>query len=1213
MHKIVLTSVLAAFLAAMPAAAKSRLFQPAASQGKAVSATMALAQRGASLLRPKSVDESGTITPDFSATSNYFAEIQSCGTLIGPDDEDWFYTLEPVAEVMTQNPYYTQYDYTGFNIKVYDSKMNFVGQASGVLERPEDAKYCQSIVVGACVTRQFFAYGDDCEIMLIANYIPKVGSGSKQITYAYSLLPEGQSTPVVFQLPGVYVQALNAKSSYSENYWMAFFEESTWLEDAGKLPKFTVYRHASYDAPAQKVLDIDYDERFVSSDGISDVVLPLVMNNVGSTVYLATWRYEKTFFENPDDPTNDKLSEDNNLIIQLYKSSGNNLTLAKETKIPVTSPSADYSWRSYGMGTFFGANDLSFDYSTGDMPAYIISVVDSDILENQSTYYAVYDTDGNILKTFGNNNSGFAEMSDIPGAPRQICFDMESAVTGEWGLVMCDYPSMAEVGFIPKLFEHDGDIWSLGAVPDRVLTNKGILYAAPVQPTNGGLSASVQDIGWFKADGTLDHVDHLELEGNILKINTFIDAAVLNPFIFNTSNGNEYIHWVYTDGLDGSASRLALVITDDKGKMLATRQLPADNTYPFCYIANIGNNPSILITYTTRSEDGSRKDNMEIVSLPLNKFDGEGTVESPYLVRTFGDLDLMRNNLTSHFALANSIDCNGRRFRPIEGNFTGSLDGRGNEISGLNITTTSSGDAMFQKLGRRLLFDELESGEISLTGAIRNLTLYQPEFTAEASSGYKEYALLANEARYAEISNVHIVEPIINAPSDLRGTFGVMANSAYNTDIVGCSVLDADVELPTSTGVGGFVNILSGGSVKASAFSGKLTGLMRVGGIAVQNQGVPAVIKDCHVKADIAGESSLGGVMAFSSRSAISNTLVEGSITATEPVAGSDDKGKPTLQYKVGGVVGELSGFSYDEPDADDFMAIENCVVALDAINLSTADEFAKATAAHRIVGWTSIDGGEVIEWVEDPTSTSDSQKMKPIVHQPEAEKRIANNHVISALAPIEVASSPLATEGAEVEGAADQAWFVGLGYAFDGASNEEPWVLDSERPELFFETSASTALYFTESEIEGVAGTEINVPLVFRGIEPDAIMFGSTDEQGAAIANFVEPGEVVVQLIKPGIYTLTATNYFKTASLKVTVKEVVGLDQIGNDAAALIDFDGYSVKAQGCAIAIYNAQGQLVASGKDALSTASLVSGVYVAKAQAADGTSSTLKFAAK
>lgn len=1160
---------------------------------------------------PKTVDQNGVISPDGVQVAPYYQKINATGYLIGPNDEDWFYVIEPDAKVLVENEYFADYDFTGFKLKVYDENMNFVGQASGKIDHIEGSGKCDNISVGSQLTKSFFnANHSDYEVMVIGNFNPSQGYGAKQVTYVFSLRPEGEETPLLATIPGSYIVARNASTNVSENYWMAFSDDSTWPADSGKDSKFVIYRKSGYQGTAQKAGEIPFNPLLHASDGEADGVLPLALNVNGNIAYFATWHLEKPYFEDPDDPYNDNLTPDNKFVIELFEGrNGSNITPVKTTAVPMASPTGDFNMRTYSMGNFFGADDLTFDFGTGNLPAYIVQVRDSQIQGNQTnTYYSVYNVEGDVIKTFGLNNYGWSMMSNIPGKPEQICFDMESK-NGENGLVFFDYPTMEEVGFMPKLFVHEDDIWQLGGVPDRLQTPNGVLYAAPVQPT-GGIAAREQYVGYFQPDGTLDHIDHIQIEGNIAKINTYIDAAVLNPYMFNTNKETEYLHFIYRYKDDNVGTTLEMAVSDSKGNLLAVRKLPESGlTMPFCYVCNSSNDASLSLTYSYVPEGSKRVSVSEFIKLPLNKFQGgDGTVENPYVISTYGDLDQVRNNLTSHFALANSFDCEGRPFRQIEGNFLGSIDGRGNEITGLLLPASATGASMFGLIGGNRIAEDDASADLAPLATIKNLTLYKPVISAEASTRMRKFGFLASEARNALIENVHVIEPSFDAPENMSATAGLLLHSAFDSKITGSSVKDADVNLPGSIGLGGLAYIVCGGSVESSSFNGNLTAAQNVGGIAVQNRSARALFDNCHVDAALVADHTVGGILATSSRSSIKRSLVEGSIAVTAPTTDYADD-DVVLTYNVGGIVGKLEAASYEEPDADDFVAIDKCVVAIDQIALSDNEEHASAVGAHRVVGWTSADGGSVTEWVQGDTA----EDMKPVVHPAAPEARLGQNYVVTNLAEIKTADPALTTEGTTFAETADQAWFTTLGYAFDGATSAEPWVFASERPELFHEATSSQALYFGETSIEGVEGDEINVPLVFRGIDPSGITFSSTDESGVEAVNFVEPGEVVVSLKKAGVYTLTATDGIRSTALKVTVNEYSGVDQIGADAVAAITFNGSEIKAEGCAIAVYNAQGQLVLTGDNAVSAAQLLPGVYVAKAVAADGAVSTLKFAAK
>ena len=49
---------------------------------------------------PKTVDQNGVISPDGVQVAPYYQKINATGYLIGPNDEDWFYVIEPDAKVL---------------------------------------------------------------------------------------------------------------------------------------------------------------------------------------------------------------------------------------------------------------------------------------------------------------------------------------------------------------------------------------------------------------------------------------------------------------------------------------------------------------------------------------------------------------------------------------------------------------------------------------------------------------------------------------------------------------------------------------------------------------------------------------------------------------------------------------------------------------------------------------------------------------------------------------------------------------------------------------------------------------------------------------------------------------------------------------------------------------------------------------------------------
>lgn len=84
--------------------------------------------------------------------------------------------------------------------------------------------------------------------------------------------------------------------------------------------------------------------------------------------------------------------------------------------------------------------------------------------------------------------------------------------------------------------------------------------------------------------------------------------------------------------------------------------------------------------------------------------DGEGTIESPYLVTTAAHLNNIRDDLSAHYKLAANIDLSefdygdGLGWMPLSGSgkfFTGSLDGNGYIISGLSMNRQAGSLGLF--------------------------------------------------------------------------------------------------------------------------------------------------------------------------------------------------------------------------------------------------------------------------------------------------------------------------------------------------------------------------------------------------------------------------------------------------------------------------------------------------------------------------------------
>ncbi len=1199
-----LLATAAGFLLLAAASASAGVFSPVPQSAKERSPFAFMPKAKEGNLSLKAMNQDGTMSPDIVQTGLYVKEFPTMGSVTSPDGKEWFYLIEPDGDKLVDSPYYTDWDFKEFVIKVYDEKVRLVGQARGQIKHPEGAKKCNAITVGMQLTKSFFNYTtNDIEVMMSFCFNPANDPsgaphyGVKFTTQVYSLTPElpaeGEYSPCVFEAPGYYTSAVNTGTSVSENFLMAFFEDSTWDNEDTTKGRFVIYKKAEWGKPASEVTKFDLNLSLAYSDGYNEA-LPFVMTAKGSDVYVATALYEKAFTDqtNPDDPVQ---VEGNFYVITLYKATGSEYKEVSKTRIACEGPSGDFKYRSYALGNFSGENDITFDFGDGETPCYIITVVDTGVQDNSSAYYAVYDVNGNEIKRFGNGSDGFSRMYNISGYPTQYGFQMENK-DGEYGLVLIDYPSLEEVGMLPSIFEYNDDLWLVNTVPDRTLVDGKMLYAAEVSPSGGDQENVDKYVGWFNADGSIHHIDCLDL-GKPAKIISFIDGSVLNPYLFNTNKDYEYIVWVYRwkdASTAAGGTTLELDVVDSTGKIIATRMLPERNTYPRAYVANSATDPCIVLLYRAPYEGVEGEPYVtEFINLPLNKFAaGEGTAESPYIIRTFGDLDQVRNNLTSHFRLANSIDCGGALFRPIEGNFIGSVDGDGFAVRNLTINADNTGAGFFKTLGQRVDYSS-EEPETPIITEVKDITFADVELTYSGNLyGVKNLGIIAGEAYNTNFTNVKVVDPVFNN-SDISVKFGTFASTAENTNFTGCAVSDADIVAPRATGLGGFAGALRGCSVKSGFFSGTLSGGNTIGGIAGSAEITSSEISDTHVNADITGSYNVGGVIGNSAtRSSVKTSIVEGEITGTN---------------SVGGIMGAL--VAAEEADVAGYLAADKNIVAVSEFNVEGAEQ------AHRVIGYSSIDDGGGMVWIPDPDDPEAGEFVTvPASH----ETKIGDNYVVSDIAPVETpAEGVLLTEGTtKAMAEVSTEWLESIGYKF-GTTNAAPWVASSTAlPVLYFENGLGGSLIFANDELKGIEGATATATLLLEGIEASDVVFESADATVASVASTANgDGEVVltIGMKKAGSTTIVAKAGAQRAVLYVTVAEMSAISNVAAGAEAALTYNGVAVEAEGCVIAIYGAQGQLVATGNGSVATTSLLPGVYVAKAVAADGSARTLKFAAK
>lgn len=1124
-----------------------------------------------------------------------------------PDGTTWLARTDIRKEVRQANEYYTDYKYTGFTVTFYDTDYKQAGLIDYDIEVPEGMECCTNIQVGPLVTQKFFNTDSNYEIMVMLNFKPIDNYGAIPLTTVFSL--RGADTPAekVTDINGYYVTYTNAATdSWSEDFFIGFYTDEEMVEDVpeGELPKmlytYTVYTEATYLNPnASPLMELVVDMMYVMADGDNEISAPIMLQSNNGTSYLATAKYAKTFFKNPLNFFDDSLNPDNSYVIDLYRFSGYYEKTAehvKSTAIPCESPAESYTMRSYCLGRFSLEDDITFDFGDGTLPSYILTVNDADMRENNEEHFEIYDTDANKIKVFGQETDAMMRLNDINGFPTQYCFYQP----GEGGLMefgIYDYPSLEKVASIPTTAPFGSEQLQLSLTLDRVAG--GAKYNYAVAALNGDVDENgktFHPVAWFDHNGNFTKVDKVTGGENVVMMKPYIASFALDPYLFHTDDKTDYLTFVLRNENHGtSASHYELLVVNEDGDVRFCYNYPLSSTANTASLLNLTTNPAIWVSYY---DTDTKLVTSDIIKLPLNSLEGEGTAESPYLISTAGDFALIDRNLSAHYRLTNDIDFAGATLKGFKDALTGSLDGAGFTMRNIVIEN----NPIFEYVGK------IDAPERAV---VKNLTLSHVTTTGANS-------VIVKRLMNADVENVFIND--LNATLDGLEDFGAIANSIrFGSKVTGCGV-NGTILAPDCIGVGGIAYDLdSEGAITACSFSGSITGSRSVGGIVGSISKATATVSDCHVNADLTARNTVGGIAGDSSRGPITRCFVEGNITATQPATEwSDYLGTQRQAINVGGVLGTLSRpeSTYSDTGATivgDFnTALSGNVVALGSINIPD-DESLKATT-HRIVGHTVANDDPVVISEKYNPSTYDYDI---VWGDPLVETGLADNYAFADLAPVSGKAGETNEEGADVDAARfGQDFLAGLGYGFYGYSATEPWIMaDTNLPQLHFEPTIGAYMVFEPIHISLDEGETAYVLLKLENIEFDSLTIESSDETNCTLnpIELDDDGNAICEVtcLKAGTYTHTASNGRITATLLVT--GVSGITQTVTDAASAISFDGVTVSAPGCRLTIYSISGVAVASGADKVSASSLAAGVYAVAATDATGQRSTLKIIVK
>lgn len=1131
------------------------------------------------------------------APNDSYRDLLSYSFIEGPDGTVWFYTAD--------------YEYDGRDIKsftfnIYDSSFELQGTVHDVVTLAEGETRAALIDIDPAVSTKFFNSDSRPEVMVAfamntgEEYDYEVHYYNK--VYSLGGQKDGDNDVSLMTMPGRCVDAINvAADRWSEDFVYTFVEDiqpdpSLDYEDymeflGGYYFRLNTYRKGGYSGGPSLLMSHDVPRLNVPGDNNDGIYF--ISKVHGGRPYFIYSQYEKSFLVDPTGFAQDEsATPDNNLVIDVYSWPNNyakELTHESTTKIPSIQIGSedDPSYTFYGIGTLAWDSDVDMSVNgTPSAPAFIVTrdYVRLRDVDNYISSYYVYDNSGKAQLTLGEETDGVLLMSDIEGCQPQAMF--VNADTKSYLFSFVDLYSGETVLQLDQAINGE----AMQAIGDRVPAADGYKYAFMLSYGDEDKDGNYfPRVAWISKEGELERIDRINTGKNVLRASINMAQSVLNPYLYDTDSAMEYAVLVGRSVTGSSKiSQEFLVVkanTEAYGPMI---EFNGNSDLGSVYSFSLVRGTDMDRLHIAYLENGGAY-NVDVYELPLKSMDGgDGTAGNPYLIGSIADMQQIKRYPSACYKLNRDIDGSDFDFVPVK-NFTGTLDGNGKTISNLRLNSSN------YNVG---LFDGIASG-----AKVSNLRFVDPVIIA--GEGNSTLGLVAGTAMDAHLSDIHVYG-LTASGNGFEGSFGGLVGQAtVKSTISGCSMIDADINLPSAGLIGGIVgSARTGIAVSASSFTGRIAGASNLGGIAGETITGDETFTDLHVDADISGENTIGGIIGSSSRSFVKRCYVEGELRASVP-------GRWNKAYAVGGIVGSLAA-NYSDTAKD--IIISNNLVALNRISWPAGEiveDYAGQTATqHRIVGRSQVNTEpEVIDYdAED----------NPVYGEPAGpELYLADNYAwnLNPADPTLVGANT--TEGADVENIDREFLVEVLGMSF-GTTVDAPWHVYSDTdPWLHHEASYIVA----NPAVKAVEGETFNISLRFFGAEKKTIddVMGDfmADWDAEAIemtGNATMDNNVMAiefKALKTGVFPVVFDIRGQRATATVEVAPAVGagITDVVAPAASVISFDGVSVKAAGHAITIFTTTGIRVASGDDSIAVDHLGAGVYVVVAADAAGNRSTLK----
>lgn len=976
--------------------------------------------------------------------------------ITGPDGSQWYAT-----QTYTSENYY----YSASTITVFNGR----GEQQGVInvEIPEGQNVNQIIVDDVVSTTLFDKDANTMELPVIFHNILAPGKTS-YTTNIYDIASG--------QLKATY-EGRMVLMSYNTGYrneWIGILSSDS-IADGHSYARYDIYTKPGYSSD-----NATLKHTFAVPTSLAEYQIGSVLNVffMDHKPYYTVSHYEKEYLDpaSYEEPWDMIPTADNHFITTIFDQNCKEIGMIK---VPVVS--TPQKLMQFGIG-LLGIQDFSKNYwdSSNNMQLVVTTSIFNVVSESENVSISVYDLKGNHVKDIATEISDWMRMYDVPGQPTQLAMLSADGTA----LSMVNVPECETV--ITFGNEVEGEPISTNI--DRYAVGAGYQYIVALPtPEVDSEKNFIQRFAWITTEGEIAN----QVKFNLGKSNAswipLVMGEVMNPYVFDTDDMREYVFIAnqYVSGTTGKITDELRIVKEDGTEVRTYKEDATKGDLGICNIVGFNDGlPAIIVPYLNSSTDLCT---VEIDFLPYNKFSagGDGSVETPYLISSLGDMALIGRDLSANYKIIKDFDAaEFGEWEPL-GLFTGTLDGDNHTISNLYISGNSSYPSIFA---------ETENASVT------NLRLASPEIYA--SDNAMSIGLIAANAISSNFSNIQVFDAIIEADADAFATIGgIVGSAALNSTISECYNANTYINAPGASPVGAIAgDTRTTSNIEACAASGSINAGKTIGGI-VGEASTACSTTNCHSIVSITGKHTIGGIAGYADRGGIHACLAEGSLTATQAAFSN--------YINVGGIVGSLAAF-YGEisTDTDNGETAanpwNNMVISNNVVNI--ADIEATGNAVHRIIGHS--------RWDED----IEAQKYDKTVI-PTMDAAIDKNYAVLPSQAIEndISAEVNTTEGATLMPEEFTAEFLtALNFNF-GTTASAPWALIDNAFGLYFEDDC-------QSGIDDIAADSNR--LIYNGSEiiagkDSVIELFNISGIKVADAN----GTLNVDGLHKGIYIATATN----------------------------------------------------------------------------------------